>query len=139
LYFANAQCIAIPREVYFKFFDSSLVEKVIEGTLHQIDIESVLLVIKSIRVYHNNIKSLLDFRMQCTVGVNTATRANLTQALLVQLYVATWQHQSIREQCWQSIIGVYNYTISSTCEQFRKNNVYEFEAVMQSLVKCLLE
>jgi hypothetical protein len=125
--------------VYFKFFDSSLVEKVIEGTLHQIDIESVLLVIKSIRVYHNNIKSLLDFRMQCTVGVNTATRANLTQALLVQLYVATWQHQSIREQCWQSIIGVYNYTISSTCEQFRKNNVYEFEAVMQSLVKCLLE
>ncbi len=138
-YFANAQCIAIPQEVYLKFFDSALVEKIVEGTLHQIDIEAVLLVIKSLRVYHNNIKSLLDFRMQCTVGVNAATRANLTQALLVQLYVATWQHESIREQCWQSIIGVYNYTISSTCEQFRKNNVYEFESVMQSLVKCLLE
>ena len=71
--------------------------------------------------------------------MNAATRANLTQALFVQLYVATWQHESIHEQCWQSIIGVYNYTIASTCEQFRKNNVYEFESVMQSLVKCLFE
>ena len=138
-YFANAQCVAIPQEVYLKFFDSALMEKVIQGTLHQIDIAAVLLVIKSLRVYHNNIKSLLDFRMQCTVGVNAATRATLTQALVLQLYVATWQHESIREQCWQSIIGVYNYTISSTCDQFRKKNVYEYEAVMQSLVKCLLE
>ena len=138
-YFANAQCVAIPPEVYLKFFDSALMEKVIHGTLHQIDIAAILLVIKSLRVYHNNIKSLLDFRMQCTVGVNAATRASLTQALVLQLYVATWQHESIREQCWQSIIGVYNYTISSTCNEFRKKNVYEYEAVMQSLVRCLLE
>jgi hypothetical protein len=138
-YFANAQCIAIPPAVYLKFFDSALVEKVVLGTLHQIDIAAVLLVIKSLRVYHNNIKSLLDFRTQCTVGVNTATRANLTRAVVLQLYVATWQHESIREQCWQSIIGVYNYTISSTCEIFRKKHAYEYEAVMQSLVKCLLE
>jgi hypothetical protein len=138
-YFAKAQCIPIPQTVYLKFFDSALVEKVVEGTLHQIDITAVLLVIKSLRVYHNNIKSLLDFRTQCTVGVNTATRANLTRALVLQLYVATWQHESIREQCWQSIIGVYNYTISSSCELFRKKNAYEYEAVMHSLVKCLLE
>jgi len=138
-YFANAQCVAIPPEVYLKFFDSALMEKVIQGTLHQIDIAAILLVIKSLRVYHNNIKSLLDFRVQCTVGVNAATRASLTQALVLQLYVATWQHESIREQCWQSIIGVYNYTISSTCNEFRKKHAYEYEAVMQSLVRCLLE
>ena len=138
-YFANAQCVAIPQTVYLKFFDSALVEKVVHGTLHQIDVAAVLLVIKSLRVYHNNIKSLLDFRTQCTGGVNAATRANLTRALVLQLYVATWQHESIREQCWQSIIGAYNYTISSSCELFRKKNPYEYEAVMQSLVKCLLE
>jgi len=138
-YFAKAQCIAIPEHVYHKFFDSSLVEKVVEGTLHEIDVAAVLLVIKSLRVYHNNIKSLIDFRTQCMLGVNTAARTNLTQALVLQLYCATWQHESIREQCWQSIIGAYNYTISSSCELFRKQHAYEYEAVLQSLVKCLLE
>ena len=125
--------------MYLKFFDSALLEKVVQGTLHQIDIAAVLLVIKSLRVYHNNIKSLLDFRTQCTVGVNAKTRDTLTRALVLQLYVATWQHESIREQCWHSIIGVYNYTISSSCALFRQQNVYEYEAVLQSLVKCLLE
>ena len=129
----------IPEDVYLKFFDASLVQKVTQGTLHEIDIAAVLLVIKSLRVYHNNIKSLLDFRTQCMLGVNTATRATLTHALVLQLYVATWQHESIREQCWHSIIGVHNYTISSACARFRQNNVYEYEAVLQSLVKCLLE
>ena len=138
-YFAKAQSMSIPHSVYLKFFDSALVEKVVEGTLHQIDIAAVLLVIKSLRVYHNNIKSLLDFRTQCTLGINNAARNNLTQTTILQLYVATWQHESIREQCWQSIIGVYNYTISSSCETFRKNNIYEVEAVLHSLVKCLLE
>jgi len=58
---------------------------------------------------------------------------------VLQLYVATWQHESIREQCWQSIVGAYNYTISSSCELFRKKYAYEYEAVLQSLVRCLLE
>jgi hypothetical protein len=138
-YFANAQTVIIPRDVYLKFFDASLVEKLVDGALHQIDVEAVLLVIKSLRVYHNNIKALLDFRTQCTVGLNAATREKLTRAVVLQLYVATWQHESIREQCWQSIVGAYNYTISSSCELFRKKNAYEYEAVLHSLVKCLLE
>jgi hypothetical protein len=138
-YFANAQTVVIPAEVYVKFFDASLVEKLVDGALHQIDVEAVLLVIKSLRVYHNNIKSLLDFRTQCTGGLNLATRDKLTRAVVLQLYVATWQHESIREQCWQSIVGAWNYTISSSCELFRKKNTYEYEAVLQSLVKCLLE
>jgi hypothetical protein len=138
-YFTNAQTVIIPRDVYLKFFDASLVEKLVDGALHQIDVEAVLLVIKSLRVYHNNIKSLLDFRTQCTGGLNAATREKLTRAVVLQLYVATWQHESIREQCWQSIVGAYNYTISSSCELFRKKHAYEYEAVLQSLVKCLLE
>lgn len=138
-YFANAQTVVIPGDVYLKFFDASLVEKLVDGALHQIDVEAVLLVIKSLRVYHNNIKSLLDFRTQCTGGLNAATREKLTRAVVLQLYVATWQHDSIREQCWQSIVGAYNYTIHSSCELFRKKNTYEYEAVLHSLVKCLLE
>ena len=138
-YFANAQTVAIPADVYLKFFDASLVEKLVDGALHQIDVEAVLLVIKSLRVYHNNIKSLLDFRTQCTGGLNAATREKLTRAVVLQLYVATWQHESIREQCWQSIVGAHNYTIASSCELFRKKHAYEYEAVLQSLVRCLLE
>jgi hypothetical protein len=137
-YFCNAQSIIIPREVYLKFFDASLVEKLVDGALHQIDVEAVLFVIKRLCVYDNNIKSLLDFRTQCTGGLNTASRLQLTRPVVLQLYIATWQHESIREQCWQSIVGAYNFTISSNCEIFRKKNVYEYEAVLQSLVKCLL-
>jgi hypothetical protein len=138
-YFAKAQDVVIPEHVYANIFDASLVDKVVHNSLHQIDVAAVLLVIKSLRVYHNNIQSLLDFRTQCTLGINAATRATLTQAVLLQLYVATWQHESIREQCWQSIIGVYNYTISAACELFRKRHTYEYEAVLESLLKCLLE
>ncbi len=58
---------------------------------------------------------------------------------MLQLYVVTWQYESIREQCWQSIVGAWNYTIASSCELFRKKNTYEYEPVLQSLVKCLLE
>ena len=137
-YFCNAQSIIIPREVYLKFFDASLVEKLVDGALHQIDVEAVLFVIKRLCVYDNNIKSLLDFRTQCTGGLNTASRLQLTRPVVLQLYIATWQHESIREQCWQSIVGAYNWTISSSCDTFRKKNVYEYEAVLQSLVKCLL-
>ena len=137
-YFCNAQSIIIPREVYLKFFDASLVEKLVDGALHQIDVEAVLFVIKRLCVYDNNIKSLLDFRTQCTGGLNTASRLQLTRPVVLQLYIATWQHENIREQCWQSIVGAYNFTISSNCEIFRKKNVYEYEAVLQSLVKCLL-
>ena len=138
-YWANAQTVVIPVDVYLKFFDASIVEKLVDGALHQIDVEAVLLVIKSLRVYHNNIKSLLDFRTQCTGGLNATTREKLTRAVVLQLYVATWQHESIREQCWQSIVGAYNYTIASSCELFRKKNAYEHEAVLHSLVRCLLE
>ncbi len=53
--------------------------------------------------------------------------------------MGTWQHENIREQCGQSIIGVYNYTISPAYDLFHKRNTYEYETFLESLVKCLLE
>jgi hypothetical protein len=138
LYFMRAQVIQVPEHVFLKYFDPSFVGKFATGTIHQIDESVIIFVIKSLRVYHNNINSLLDFRTKCMLGLNTTIRAALTLPVVLQLYVSIWQHESIREHCWRSIIGVYNHTIASSCETFRQQHKYEYEGVLESMVQFLL-
>jgi len=138
LYFMKAQAVRVPEEVFLKYFDSSFVSKFSSGSIHQIDEAAIIFVIKSLRVYHYNIKSLLDFRTRCMLGLNATVRAGLTLPVVLQLYVSVWQHESIRERCWRSVIGVYNYTISSSCETFRQQHQYEYEAVLESMVQLLM-
>ena len=138
LYFMKAQVVRVPEEVFLKYFDPSFVSKFSSGSIHQIDEAAIIFVIKSLRVYHYNIKSLLDFRTRCMLGLNATVRAGLTLPVVLQLYVSVWQHESIRERCWRSVIGVYNYTISSSCETFRQQHQYEYEAVLESMVQFLL-
>lgn len=138
LYWMKAQVVPIPEAVFLKYFDASFVSKFSSTAIHQIDQSAIIFVIKSLRVYHNNIKSLLDFRTKCMLGLNTSVRANLTLSVVLQLYVSIWQHESIREHCWRSIIGVYNYTISSSCEAFRQQHEYEYVSVIESMVSFLM-
>lgn len=138
LYFMKAQVVRVPEEVFLKYFDPSFVTKFSAGTIHQIDEAAIIFVIKSLRVYHYNIKSLLDFRTRCMLGLKTTVRAGLTLPVVLQLYVSVWQHDSIRERCWRAVIGVYNHTIASSCETFRQQHQYEYEAVLESMVQFLL-
>jgi hypothetical protein len=138
LYFMKAQVVRVPEEVFLKYFDASFVSKFSAGAIHQIDEAAIIFVIKSLRVYHYNIKSLLDFRTRCMLGLNATVRAGLTLPVVLQLYVSVWQHDSIRERCWRAVIGVYNYTIASSCETFRQQHQYEYEAVLESMVQFLL-
>jgi hypothetical protein len=138
LYFMKAQVVRVPEAVFLKYFDPSFVSKFSAGSIHQIDEAAIIFVIKSLRVYHYNIKSLLDFRTRCMLGLNATVRAGLTLPVVLQLYVSVWQHESIRERCWRSVIGVYNYTISSSCETFRQQHQYEYEAVLESMVQFLM-
>lgn len=138
LYFMKAQVTRVPEDVFLKYFDASFVSKFSAGTIHQIDEAAIIFAIKSLRVYHNNIKSFLDFRTRCMLGLNANVRAGLTLPVVLQLYVSIWQHDSIRERCWRSIIGVYNYTIASSCETFRQQHEYEYEGVLESMVQFLL-
>jgi len=138
-YFVCAQVYKLDAATLKSMFDQQTMSKLFSVKLERIDAGVVCSVIKTLRVYQGNIQSLLDFRTQCLVALNAAARAKLTPSVVLQLYVACWQHHSIREQCWRSIINVSNYSITTNCEEFRKKYKYEQASVMQTLLYCHTE
>jgi len=136
LYFMCAQVAPLDASAMTAFFDQQMLAKTFAVNLERIDADAVCAVIHTLRVYQYNIKDLKEFRIQCLVGFNAATRAKLTLPVVLQLYVACWQHQSIREHCWRSIIPVYNFAIISRCEEFRSKYEYEQLSVFHTLLHC---
>lgn len=136
LYFMCAQVTPLARSAMTSFFDQQMLAKSFAVNLERIDADAVTAVIKTLRVYQYNIKDLKEFRIQCLVGFNAAIREKLTLPVVLQLYVACWQHPSIREHCWRSIIPVYNFAITSRCDEFRSKYPYEQLSVFQTLLHC---
>jgi hypothetical protein len=138
-YFIRAQVYPVDMSVLKSLLDPQMLAKTFSVSLERIDADVICSVIKTLRVYQGNIDSLLDFRTQCLVAFNTAVRSKLTPSVVLQLYVACWQHPSIREQCWRSIINVSNFSITTNCEEFRKKYKYEQLSVIQTLLYCHTE
>jgi len=136
LYWIKAQQFNFDRAFMKTFFDEQLVNKLMQGTLEQIDVGVITTVIKTLRMYNYNIKGLLEFRTYCLVGFNQSIRKTLTLPTVLQLYVACWQHASIRDEVWKSIVPTLNYAITSRCEEFRKKHEYEFPGIMETLMRC---
>lgn len=139
LYFIRAQTQQVDMASLTHFFDHQMLAKTLALSLERIDADAVTAAIKTLRVYQYNIKSLLEFRTTCLIGFNHAVRQTLTLPVVLQLYVACWQHPSIREQCWRSIIPVSNFAITSRCNEFRQKYAYEQASVLQTLLYCHTE
>jgi hypothetical protein len=138
-YWIRAQIFQVEPSALKSLLDQQMLIKLYSVNLERIDADVVCSVIKTLRVYQGNVESLLDFRTQCLVAFNAAVRSKLTPSVVLQLYVACWQHPSIREQCWRSIINVSNFAITTNCEEFRKKYKYEQLSVIQTLVYCHTE
>lgn len=136
LYFINAQSQSVDFALFADYFTSGMISTLSMQALTTIDIEPVLAVIASIRVYSNNIKSLIDFRIRCLEGLNVKARQALTQAQILQLYICCFQHESIRERCWKAVLPVYNHSIQRACLRFREEHAFELEAVVRSIIIC---
>jgi len=136
LYFIRAQVCQVDLSALKSIFDQQMLAKTFAVNLERIDATAVCEAIKTLRVYQYNIHSLIEFRTQCLVGFNQAVRQTLTLPVVLQLYVACWQHPSIREQCWRSIIPVSNFAITSRCEDFRDKYPFEQLSVLQTLLYC---
>jgi hypothetical protein len=136
LYFICAQEKPLDSSVLKSMFDQNMVAKILAVSLERIDAAAVSDVIKTLRIYQYNIKSLIDFRSQCLVGFNASTTEKLTLPVVLQLYVACWQHPSIREECWRSVIEISNFAIKARCEEFRKEHAYEQLSVLQTILHC---
>jgi hypothetical protein len=139
MYFIKAQQCTLDRALLITFFEEQLVNKLVNGTLEQIDSGAITTVIKTLRIYNYNIKRLIEFRTHCLVGFNQNIRKTLTLPIVLQLYVACFQHSSIRDEVWKSIVPTLNWGITSRCEEFRKKYEYEFPSVMETLMRCHID
>lgn len=136
LYFACVQRLATSADVYSKHYMPDVVSRAEQTKVQSIDIDAVMVVIRSLRVYRNNVTSLLDFHTSCLAGLPQRKRQDLSVVNVFQLYVAANQHDSIWKQCWTSLINVINHTIEASRDEFLKKHQYEVDRVVESAIEC---
>ena len=138
LYFINAQTCAVDVSLFPDYFTPAMTSQLALQPLNTIDIDPINAVISSLRFYTNNIQHPIDFCMRCLDGLNVKARQDLSQAQVLQLYICCFQHASIRERCWKTVLPVLNHSIQRACEAFRKEFAFEIEAVLRSVIFCLV-
>ena len=136
LYFIQVQDTATPEDVYVHLFTRDVLQRVRSKAIEQIDVKAVIEIVKGLRVYHNGIADLIDFRTECLHGLSISHRKVLTLSNVAQLYVCVFQHDSVWEQCWKSIVPVVNHTIISARDRFRQTHIMNTAAVVQNIINC---
>lgn len=139
LYFIQVQPTAIPREAYAKHFTDTMLGRLQDVKVQSIDATAVTTLIKSLRVYHGNVKDLIDFRSTCLVGFTQHVRANLSLAQILQLYVACFQHPSIMQTCWKSVVPVWTHTTANAVQRFVSTHTFDYTPVIDSVVQCQVQ
>lgn len=136
LYFLRSQqpqFCDVRQDFIAMYCSASEAKKVVESKLDILDLTCITECIKSLRVYENNIKSLLEFRSEVLVGLNYSLRSTLSLAEVLQLYVTCYQHKSLTQSIWKSIVPIWNHTLHCLCAKFAEKHKFEFEAVAESL------
>jgi len=136
LYFIQVQGRATPEDAYAHLYTRDILHRVRSSSVERIDVKAVIEIIKSLRVYHNGIADLLDFRTDCLHGLSISHRKQLTLSNVAQLYVSIFQHDSIWEQCWKSIVPVVNHTIITARDRFKQTHVLDTAAVVRNVIDC---
>jgi hypothetical protein len=136
LYFISVQRITPERELYESFYTKDMCDKAATITFESIDPLAIIMVIDSLRLYQNNIKHLIDFSSKCLQGINQKTRQALPVSKILQLYIASFQHESIWKECWRQIVPIMNHTIIDNVTSFVKNpkNKYDADSVIKNLL-----
>lgn len=134
LYFITVQRKTVDRELYEEYFTKEVCDKAAACTIESIDERAVILALLSLRVYQYNIKTLIDFSSKCLTGINQKTRQSLSVVQVLQLYIASFQHQSIWDKCWRQIVPTMNHTIIDTVSHYVRTNAYEVDMVVQNLL-----
>jgi len=136
LYFINAQPCSVDLRLYSEYFTQGLINRLSLQPISTIDVDVIVHIILSLRVYQRNIEHLIDFRTRCLEGLSIGTRRSLSLAQVLQLYVCCYQHESIRERCWKAVLPVLNHSIQTACAKFREQYDYEIHAVIRSIMAC---
>lgn len=138
LYFLRVQTDPIDRNVLTQHFIEKLVDNVMSSVVDTIDPEPIISCIKTIRTYKHRIQSLISFRTECLCALPVSIRNNLKAASVLQLYIAAFQHESIRSICLQHLLQTkISYNLQKNLLEFTKNNAFEIEPVIHALIDAL--
>jgi hypothetical protein len=136
LYFVSVQRTRPDRRLYESFYTKDMCDKAAANNYDSIDASAVIMVINSLRVYNNKIKHLIDFSSKCLQGINQKARQALSIVQVLQLYIASMQHQSISWVCWRAILPTVNHTIMDNVTSFVNNpkNAYDVDSIVLNLL-----
>jgi len=137
LYFCRVQVDGVPAEAITQQVIAAVWERASDSVVDQIDPTPIIHTIRMVRQYNENVKTLIDFRVRCLSGLTTTVRAQLTLANVLQLYIAAFQHESVRERCWRAVTNSWNFTIKSGVERFIEKNKFEIETVVRTLLRSI--
>lgn len=136
LYFVRVQQVEVPNSCFSHLFTEDVLKRSLGFQIQQIDVAALQTIIQSMRVYKNNIADLIDFRSQCLLGLSLETRNKLSLAQVLQLYTCIFQHNSVWEECWKSIVPVMNHTIASARVRFCEKHAFDAAGVVATMIAC---
>lgn len=139
LYFIQVQSEPVPVGTYRRHFSADVLARLAVVPIQQIDAEAVLSVIRSLRVCSVSIPDLITFRSTCLLGINSTRRLTITLPQVLQLYVAGFQHESIRRRCWCGIVDTWNHTIQDALRRFHEEHRFRAAEVIDTVVACQLK
>jgi hypothetical protein len=138
LYFIKTQSVQVNPSIIRNIFSDSLLAKINDHSIDHIDKHAITFVINSIRIYSHNIACLVDFRTRCLVGISQTYMKKLNMAQIVQLYISCYQHESVRESVWRTVVPVWNFTIETACNKFRTEFVYDIDSVVNCIMNSMM-
>lgn len=136
LYFIHVQVQPVPEDCYKHLYTAEVLARSRQLAVQEIDVQALQHIIQSMRVYKNNVKDLIDFRSQCLLGLSMETRSKLSLAQVLQLYTCIYQHESVWEACWKSIVPVMNHTISTARARFCEKHAFDAVSVVGCMIAC---
>ena len=136
LYFISVQSQPPPEDIYAHLYTKDVLRRVGASKVERIDDKAVVDVIHSLRVYKGQVSDLLDFRTTCLNGLSLTTRKKLSLSQIVQLYTCIFQHDSVWDACWRSVVGPTNHTIITARDKFLKTHKFCAAAVCSNIIYC---
>lgn len=136
LYFICVQKAAVTQSVYSQFYNADVCRRGVETKPQIIDCGAIIAVIRSLRVYNNNVSNLLDFHSTCLQGLPKSKAKNISIVNVLQLYTAANQHDSIWKQCWQAVLPIMNHTIETSREAFVAKHSFEVDRIVECAFDC---
>lgn len=135
LYYALVHPKKLPHQLLAEHYTPAIVARYAQcPPVARIDVDALAQLLHSVRVYRNNITTLVDFRATCLRGLSARQRDALSLVNVFQLYVVVFQHPSVVHELWKRFCAVLNHTTITCIDDFARSHECEHAAVIVNLI-----